>query len=164
MAERDLRQLPRNDLGVLAAGALAFIVSFFPYYGASAKAGGFSYSVSVNAWHGTALLGMLLVVAAAIVAAIIAFSPDTLPKMSLSWNVVVLGLSLLGTLLVIIRSFTLPSASGPGVDYGLRWGGWLLIIVCVVQSVFAFLRFRDTGEAMPWQHPAAPPAAPPAAS
>src|SRR3954447_11560811 len=76
MAERDLRQLPRNDLGVLAAGALAFIFSFFPYYGASAKAGGFSYSVSVNAWHGTALLGMLLVVAAAIVAAIIAFSPD----------------------------------------------------------------------------------------
>ena len=162
MAERDLRQLPRNDLGVLAAGALALIVSFFPYYGASAKAGGFSYSASVNAWHGTALLGMLLVVAAAIVAAIMAFSPDTLPKTALSWNVVVLGLSVLGTVLVIIRSFTLPSASGPGIDYGLRWGGWLLIIVCIVQSVFAFMRFRDTGEGLPWQRTSAPPASPPA--
>src|SRR3954466_9032977 len=124
MAERDLRQLPRNDLGVLIPGALALIFSFFPYYGVSVKFGQFGASESVNAWHGTALLGLLLVVAAAVVAAIMAFSPDTLPKMSVSWNLVVLVLSLVGTLLVIIRSFTLPGGSGPGVDVGLRWGAW----------------------------------------
>ena len=31
MSQGDLRALPRDDQGVLAAGVLAFIASFFPY-------------------------------------------------------------------------------------------------------------------------------------
>jgi LPXTG-motif cell wall-anchored protein len=139
---------------------VAFIVSFFPYYGASVHAGGFSQSVSVNAWHGTALVGLLFIFAATIVAAMQAFARESLPNTGMSWNFVVVGLSAIGTILVFLRSVTLPSGSGAGVDYGVRWGGILLIIVCVVHTAFAVLRFRDTGEALPWQSPAAhPPAA-----
>lgn len=160
MATSDLRSLPRNDLGVIAAGALALIVSFLPYYGASSDIPGIGhFSANVNAWHGTALVGMLLVVAAAAVAAAQAFAAQSLPRITVSWNLVVLALSALGAVLIVIRSFTLPSGSGLGIDYGIRYGGWLLIICAVVQAVFAALRFRATGESLPWQRPAAPPAA-----
>jgi hypothetical protein len=167
METKDLRQLPRNELGVIGAGALALLFSFLPYYGAKYGVGAFHASATVNAWHGTALLGMLLVVAAAAVAAMQAFSPGTLPKMSVSVNFVVLALSAAGAALVVIRSFTLPSGGGFGVSYGIRWGAYLLIVACLAQAVFAVLKFRGSGEALPWQHdsaaaPMPPPAAPPA--
>lgn len=159
MEPRDWRQLPRTDLGVLATGILAFIVSFLPYYGATVKMAGFGEaSESVNAWHGTALVGMLLVVAAAVVAAFVAFAPTSLPKIPVSWNFGVLTLSVVGAALVVIRSITLPSGHGV-VDYGIRWGGWLLIVVCVAQAVFAALRFREKGEQLPWHHASTPPSA-----
>jgi hypothetical protein len=164
MDTTDLRRLPRDELGVIGAGALALLFSFLPYYGAKYGVGGFHASATVNAWHGTALLGMLLVVAAAAVAALQAFSPETLPTMPVSVNFGVLALSVVGAALVLIRSFTLPSVSGFGVSYGIRWGGYLLIAVCLAQAVFAVLKFRGSGEALPWQHAAAappPPAAPP---
>jgi len=160
MATTDLRSLPRNDLGVIGAGVLALIVSFLPYYGASSDLPGLGrFDANVNAWHGTALVGMLLVVAAAAVAAAQTFAAESLPRISLSWNLVVLGLSLAGALLIVIRSFTLPSGSGLGIDYGIRYGGWLLIICAIAQAVFAAMRFRATGESLPWQRPAVPPAA-----
>src|SRR5947209_664225 len=104
MAGTDLRQLPRNEMAVLAAGVVAFIVSFFPYYGASVHAGGFSSSVSVNAWHGTALLGLLFIFAATVVAAMQAFARESLPSTGLSWNFVVAALSVIGTILVFLHS------------------------------------------------------------
>lgn len=159
MDTSDVRQLPRDDLGVIGAGALALLFSFLPYYGLKYGAGAFHGSASVNAWHGTALLGTLLVVAAAAVAALQAFSPATLPKTSVSANFGVLALSVVGAVLVVIRSFTLPSGSGFGISYGIRWGGYLLILVCIAQAVFALLRFRASGEAFPWQHAEAPPPA-----
>ena len=167
MAEHDLRQMPRNDLGVLVAGVLAFIASFFPYYGYDVKgaAGAFTGgSASTSAWHSYATLALLLILAATIVAAVQVFAGDTLPSTPVSWNFVVVALSGLGTLLLIIRSFTLDSGDIGPLSYGLRWGAYVLMIVCIVQTVFAVMRLRESGEAMPWHQSAAPPAAPPAAS
>src|SRR4051812_9375239 len=162
MDSNDVRQLPRNELGVIGSGAAALLFSFLPYYGVKYGAGAFHGSASVNAWHGTALLGMLLVVAAGVVAALQAFSPDTLPRVSVSANFAVVALSVVGAALVVIRSFTLPSGGGFGVSYGIRWGAYLLIIACIAQAVFAVLKFRASGEALPWQHTAAAPVPPPA--
>ena len=58
--------------------------------------------------------------------------------------------SAVGTLLLIIRSFTLDHGSIGGLSYGLRWGAYVLIILCIVQTVFALLRMRAAGDAMPW--------------
>jgi Family of unknown function (DUF5336) len=162
MAQPDFRTMPRNDQGVLAAGVLAFIASFFPYYGASVNAGGFHGSSSTSAWHSYATLALILVIAATAVAAVQLFSPTSLPQTSMSWNFVVLALSAVGTLLLVIRSFTLDSGDIGGLSYGLRWGAYVLMILCVVQTVFAFLRMRAAGEAMPWAHGGAAPN-PPAA-
>jgi len=162
MAQPDFRTMPRNDQGVLAAGALAFIASFFPYYGASVNAGGFHGSSSTSAWHSYATLALILVLAATVVAAVQLFSPSSLPQTSMSWNFVVLALSGVGTVLLIIRSFTLDHGDIGGLSYGLKWGAYVLMILCVVQTVFAFLRMRESGEAMPWAHGGAAPN-PPAA-
>ena len=161
METSDVRQLPRDERGVIGAGAAALVFSFLPYYGAKYGVGAFHGSATVNAWHGTALLGMLLVVAAAAIAALQAFSPATLPKTSVSANFVVAALSVVGAVLVVIRSFTLPSGNAFGISYGIRWGAYLLILACIAQAVFAVLRFRGSGEALPWQHDAPP--VPPAA-
>jgi hypothetical protein len=162
MESSDFRQLARNDQGVLAAGVLAFIASFFPYYGASVSAGGFHGSTSTSAWHSYATLAILLVMAATVVAAVQVFARDSLPQIGMSWNFIVLALSAVGTLLLIIRSFTLDHGDIGGFSYGLKWGAYVLMILCLVQTVFAFLRMRTAGEAMPWAHGGAAPH-PPAA-
>ena len=150
MAQPDFRTLPRNDQGVLAAGVLAFIASFFPYYGASVNAGGFHGSSSTSAWHSYATLALLLVIAATVVAAVQVFSSGSLPQTNMSWNFIVLALSAVGTVLLIIRSFTLDHGDIGGFSYGLKWGAYVLMILCLLQTVFAFLRMRSSGEAMPW--------------
>ena len=168
MAQTDVRQLPRNDQGVLAAGVLVFIASFFPYYGysLSGKVGnplGINASHSWTAWHSYATLGLLLVLAATIVAAVQVFAGESLPEMPVSWNLVVLGLSALGTLLFIIRSFTLDSGDIGPLSYGLKWGAYVVMILCLAHTAFAFLRMREAGEPMPWAQHGDPAAQPPAA-
>jgi hypothetical protein len=150
MAGTDLRQLPRTDQAVLGLGVIALIVSFFPYYGASVNGAGIHASASVNAWNGWALIGILLVFAATAIVAVQVMSPQTLPRMQVSWTFIAAAASVLGLVCVFLRSVTLPSGNGFGVDYGVRFGGWLLIAVCVLHAVVSVMRLRDSGEAMPW--------------
>jgi hypothetical protein len=158
----DVQQLPRNDQVVLGAGVLVFIASFFPYYGASYL----GRSSSVTSWHSYATLGLLLVLVATALAAVQVLSPSTLPESPVSWNVLVFGLSALGAILYILRSFTLDSGSVGGLSYGIKWGGYVVMILMIVQAVFAFLRVRASGDAMPWENrggATTPPPPPPSA-
>jgi hypothetical protein len=90
MKQADLRQLPRNDQGVLAAGVLVFIASFFPYYGfklsgkVPGNVFGVSASDSVTSWHSYATVGLLLVLAATMIAAVQVLAADSLPEMPVS--------------------------------------------------------------------------------
>lgn len=156
----DFKQVNRNDLGVIIAGAVAFIASFLPYWGFSYSLKGLGgFSSSVNAWHGYAVLGLLLIFAAAILVAVRVFGGTTLPTLPLGWHVIVAGLAALGTLLVILRGFTYPHASIPGGSYGVKWGGYVLMLVGVVEVVFAVLAMRESGESLSInQKPATPPA------
>src|SRR4051794_5085115 len=157
MAQPDFRTLPRNDQGVLAAGVLAFIASFFPYYGATVNAAGIHGSSSTSAWHSYATLALILVLAATVLAAVQVFSPGSLPQASMSWNFVVLALSAVGTVLLIIRSFTLDHGDIGGLSYGLRWGSCVLMVLGVGQTVCAVLRMRGAGAARPWARGGAAP-------
>lgn len=162
MDQNDIKNLPRSDQGVLAAGLLAFIASFFPFYGVSIDIGPFSGSSSINTWHSYAVLGILLVIAATVLAAMQVFAASSLPDMPVSGNFLVAGLSALGTLLIIVRGFTYDTVSGPGGSLGLRWGFYVVMIFCLAQVVFTAMRLRASGEAMPWHHDsgaAAPPSA-----
>ncbi len=154
----DLRTLNRNDQVILGAGFLAFISSFFPYYGLSVSGFG---SYTVNSWHSYATLAVLLMIAATAVAAAEVMAGDSMPKLQVSWTMIVVGLSGLATLLYILRSFTLKTASGGGASLGLKWGAYVTLVLMIVQLVFAVMKLRASGEAMPWARPSTP--APPAA-
>lgn len=156
----DLRTLNRNDQVILGAGFLAFITSFFPYYGLSVSGFG---SYTVNSWHSYATLAVLLMIVATVVAAAQVFAGESLPKLQFSWTVVVVALSGLATLLYILRSFTLKTASGGGASLGLKWGAYVTMILFIVQLVFAVMKFRESGEALPWAHHGTGTPAPPAA-
>lgn len=162
MDQDDIKNLPRNDQVILGAGVLAFIASFLPYYGASISILGQHESTSTSAWHSWNVLALLLILVATVVAAAVVFGASSLPEMPVSPTFAVAGLTGVGTLILIIRSFTLDHGSAAGVSYGLRWGAYVLMIVCVVQTAFAFMKLRESGEAMPWEQGGATPT-PPAA-
>ena len=162
MDQNDIKNLPRNDQMILGAGVLAFIASFLPYYGVSGSFFGHHESTSTSAWHGWNVFALLLILAATLIAAVIVFAASSMPELPVSPNFAVAGLAALGTLILIIRSFTLDHGKIGGFSYGLRWGAYVLIILCVVQTVFAVIKLRESGEAMPWEggsDKAAPPAA-----
>jgi hypothetical protein len=165
----DLKQINRNDQGILGAGILFLLLSFFiPFYGVSYKGvGGLGGSASVTAWHSYGFLGVLLVIIAVGIVAARVFGNASLPKLPVGPNVLVAGLALLGTLLLLLRGFTYSTASGGGYSVGLKWGAYVIFILAIAVVVFAFLNFKASGEKIAWDQAAmgsstaaAPPAAP----
>ncbi len=146
MSGLDLTKVSRNDKGLIGAGIVVFIASFLPYWGISAG----PYSASTNAWTGYATFGLLLLFIAAGIAAARVFGGANLPKLPVGANLVVAALAALGTLLVILRGFTYPHASFAGASEGVKWGGYILMIAAVVETVFAVMNFRTSGEKLAW--------------
>ena len=165
MAQTDVRELPRNDRWFLGLGVAVFIAAFLPWYGVSYSAsfGGksISSSASVTAWHGWAALGIVLMLLATLIVAVQLFSDAELPALRLSWTRVVFAIDVIGAVIFVVRSLRLPSESVAGLSVGLRWGGWILIVVAIAQVVFAALRLRDSGESLVRWGPATPPPSPP---
>jgi hypothetical protein len=116
-----------QDWMVVGGGFAAFIFSFFNFVGASFD----GFSVSINAWHSYAILGLLLIFAAAIAWALLALKVLQIPKLPAKLEVVAAGASGLGTLLIIIR------AAAYGDPVGIRFGGILLIIAGFVVTAGA---------------------------
>ncbi len=131
-----LSALPRIDMTRIVAAVIFFIASFLPFVGVSigggGLGGGFRLSVSIDAWHSFALLGVLLFLAAVVVWALQRFSSVELPTWRVAWSVAIPALAAIGTALVALRAITY----GSGV--GLRYGAVLLVlsgIVFVVSTV-----------------------------
>ena len=167
MAEIAGRQVDTNDLGVMAAGGAALVFSLLPYYGFSYDLAGASFDGTFNAWHSYAAVGVLLLVAAAGAVAARVFGGVQLPTLPVGWHVAVAGAAVLGTVLVIVRALNYPHGHVPGGSYGIRWGGYLLFLAAVVESVYAFLALRASGESLSFDRnpsggtPEAPPPAAP---
>jgi hypothetical protein len=163
MDQNDIKSLPRNTQILLATTVLAFIFTFLPFDGVHVSGVG----ADRNAWHGfTGVVGSLLVLVTLVVVLLQTFAAQNLPSISMSWNVVAFATSALATLFYILRWLFLPSEKAFGVTISdeLQWAGYILIILCAVTAVFAFLRTKEAGDAMPWDNRgggAAPP--PPAA-
>jgi Family of unknown function (DUF5336) len=168
----DLKSLPPFDLGILIAGVLIFIVSFFPYWGVSSSGtsvGGLKIpgaSASVTAWHSYSVLALLLLLLATGVAAVAIFAPASAPQLPVGLRWITAGLSALGGLLYVIRLFTLPhhggSEFGVNIHEGVKWGGYLLLLIVLVHVACSVISALSSDEQVPWQRGAAS-AAPPAA-
>jgi hypothetical protein len=147
----DLKQIKRNDQGILGAGILFLLLSFFvPFYGISYNGPGFGGSASVTAWHSYGFLGVLLIIIAVGIVAARVFGNASLPSLPLGPNLLVVVLSGLGTLLLLLRGFTYKTASGGGYSVGLKWGAWVIFVLAIAVVVFAFLNFRASGEKAAW--------------
>jgi hypothetical protein len=166
----DLRSLPPFDLGILISGVLVFIVSFFPYYGASSSGatvagqhiGG--ASESVTAWHSYSTIALLLLLLATAVAAVAMFAPGSAPQLPIGLRWIAAGLSALGGLLYVIRLFTLSHHSetvfNVKVSEGVKWGGYLLLLIVLVHVACSIVSALSSDEQVPWQQSSsAPPAA-----
>lgn len=128
----------------MGAGVVAFVVSFFPYYGGS-RVTAVSVSTPGAAGHWSACYSSSLPPRGC--PARVRRQPAA--RAAGGWAFVVAA-SVLGALMIFIRSVTLPSGSALGlVDYGVRFGGWLLIIVAIVQVIFAVRAFLASGEQLP---------------
>jgi hypothetical protein len=151
MSGFDLKQINRNDQGILGAGIVAFLASFMPFYGVSYNLKGFIHgSYTVNAWHSYGFLGILLLLIAVGIVAVRVFANAAPPRLPIGPNLLVAGVASLGTLLLILRGFTYKSASGPGVSLGVKWGGYLVMLAGVVVVIFAVMNFLASGEKLAW--------------
>ena len=143
------KSMSTNDAAVLGAGGLFLLLSFFPFYGfSSGSFAGKSISANVTAWHfGVMVLAILLMAAAVAVVAVRLFS--SLPTMPVGPRLLALGGAALAAVITLIRVLTLDRQSTLGVSVGPRFGAWGMLALGVVAAVFAFLAFRESGEALP---------------
>jgi hypothetical protein len=167
----DLRSLPPFDLGILIAGVLIFIVSFFPYWGFSTSGSSVAglkipgASGSISAWHSYSTLALLLLLLATGVVAVAIFASGSVPQLPIGLRWIAAGLSALGGLLYVIRLFTLPhgdSAFGVNLHEGVKWGGYLLLLIVLVHVACSVISALSSDEPVPWQRAdgsTAPPAA-----
>ncbi|HTW18887.1 MAG TPA: DUF5336 domain-containing protein [Mycobacteriales bacterium] len=159
----DLKSLPPFDLGVLATGLLAFIFSFFPYYGVKVSGSVLGINVStfgqtsstVTAWHSYSTLALLLILLGTIVAAIAIFASSSAPSLPIGLRWIAAGLCALGALLYLIRLFTLPHhhhsfGAGISASEGVKWGGYLLLIIVLLNAACAVISALSSEEQVPW--------------
>lgn len=127
-----------QDWMVVGGGVAAFLFSLLPFVGVSSG----PLSVSVNAWHSYALLGILLLLATATLWALRLLEAVKLPELPLPWSRVFAIATAVGTLLMLVRGLTFSANALPlpdvGVSAGLRVGGVLLILTGAVMTVGAF--------------------------
>ena len=135
------------DLGIIGAGILAFLLSFFPYYTVSTSGpllGGLSDSGS--AWHGFfGWFAVLLALAASALLALRMFGVHVLDA-SMT-RLAVLGGYGVALLCVIISFFVTPGGGCQGVkacedvvDFGRGFGFWAILIIIVGGTVLSFMR------------------------
>lgn len=132
------------DLGIIAAGVIAFLASFMPFYTASVGNAAFHVSANASAWHGFfGWFGILCCLAGAVVATL-ALLDVALPMPA---GLTVLGAFALGTLCLILALFVFPGGGCggvPGCDTGHGFGYWLALLVGLVGTGLAYLRTKDT--------------------
>ncbi|MGN6475013.1 MAG: hypothetical protein ACTHK4_15380 [Mycobacteriales bacterium] len=136
----------RHDGIAFGCGLLVFIASFLPWYQVTLAGGPAESGVTgtYNAWHGLAGLGLILLLFSLVVAAAEPFAGDVFPPLPI--RLLTAALACVGAALVILRSLNLPSVDIPGAQVGLRWGGWVLIVLVVLQAMISILRVVHAGD------------------
>jgi hypothetical protein len=143
------------DWGIIGAGVLAFLFSFFSFYTVKVSALGFGIGASghENAWHGFfGWFGVLLVLIASAVLAAELIARISFPFPS---RLVVLGGFAIGLLCELLALLVVPvdtgnfSALGVKVDKGHGFGFWAVLLLVLIGTGLAFRRFTETGGKLP---------------
>jgi hypothetical protein len=139
------RNVNNNDLGVMAGGAVVLVFSFFHWFSYGLNIIGVPAEVSVNGWNSGffSWLGVLLSVAAAVLVGLRVFANVQLPQLQWGWNFIVLAAAGLAAVLIVLK--LLVGYHGGSRGLGLFVG----LIGALVETGFAFLAFRVSGETLP---------------
>lgn len=143
----DIGSIKRNDQIAGAAAILAFIFALIPgVVTRSAKRG--DASDGINLWHSYGVLAALLLLIG-IVGIVAAIANRTeLQTVPVRW--ITTGVWGLATLLVLIYGFTYDGGAPAGadrfVDIGPGFVGYLLMLLCIVTTVFVALGAQESGE------------------
>jgi len=142
-------QIAAHDIGIVGAGAAAFVFSFFGYYTATVS----GYTRTTGAWHG--FFGWFASVVA-LLGAVVLVLPIALPG---RWYAppyrTVLVLFTIATLSVIAALFTSGfntsgvHAVGVAADTGHGYGYWTNLIVIIAGTVLTLVRVVQTGGRLP---------------
>ncbi|WP_322920614.1 hypothetical protein [Nocardioides renjunii] len=148
-AVETLKGADRLDLGIIGAGALAFLGSLLPYYTVSVDAFGSSVSESATAWHGFfGWFGAVLALAGAglLLARLLGVSLS----LPVPVRTLVLGLFAVAALCTVLALFVVPGGScdedafGASVcdliDQGHGFGYWLALLATLVGTALAAVR------------------------
>ena len=143
------------DLGIIGAGVLAFLLSFFPFYTVSISGGlGLGgLSDSGSAWHG--FFGWFAVLVALAASALLALRLFGIQVLDASMTrLAVLGGYGLALLCMIVAFFVTPGPDCQGikacedaVDFGRGFGYWAILIIVVGGLVLSFMRKDATDTA-----------------
>jgi hypothetical protein len=137
--------VPRHDVIALVSGLLVFVASFLPWYrvtfSGEAETG---VTGTFNAWHGLAGIGLILLLFSLVVTAAEPYVGEDVSKRPVS--AVAALLAALGAVFVVVKSFSLPTVDIPGAHVRLQWGGWLLILLSILQAVITALRVIHRSE------------------
>jgi hypothetical protein len=155
----DFKALKKHDQGLLVAGAVAVLLTFFPAYAkASVEAkdsalGSIGGSEDRSAWVEWATIGSLLLIVAFVIV-VLKLIGNILPA-GAPWGLVAAVAAAVGTVLLALYVFTfgpdvpdsvkdsLEISTGPG------WSGWLLLLSAVIFTALAFVSFKESGEKLP---------------
>jgi hypothetical protein len=150
MAAFDWKKLSTGDRVISITALVALIALFLPWETVHAD----GFSASRDGWGtGFGWLGALLVIAAG--AYIVALrSGSNMPKTNYGPGVIVLGASVIGAVLIVLRWITLPRGHYGNFAGSVSWGAgiglYLCLIAAVVQAVYAVRMFQSSGETLPW--------------
>ncbi|MCM3882926.1 hypothetical protein [Frankia sp. R82] len=153
MARIGGREIATNDIGVIAASAVMFIVSFLPWYSVKFSFFGSGRTAHENAWGlgFNSWFPVLLVLAVGGVLAARLFAGLRVPDLGPVAVVWVLpAVSLLAFLLLLLRWIRFPDVPA-GVDAGPSVGFFLAIVASLAQTVFGVLAALASGAPLPWR-------------
>jgi hypothetical protein len=141
MASFDVKRVTPLEWAGIGAGALAFIVSFFPWYSIDfgESLPGLNLDTSFSAWDSgfLAWFSMLLLLAVGVLVILPHFGTQV-PNLPILW----LSLSGVALLFVILRWLTFDSASALGASAGPGFGLFVGLILALASGVAGFLTFR----------------------
>jgi hypothetical protein len=149
-AKATLEGANKLDLGIAAAGLVALIGSWLPFYTISVKAKGLGIgaSDSVSAWHGFfGWFGVLVALATSVAVALVLFN---IVKLPMPVHQVAVGGFGLALILLILTLFVDPagcggaSADGVSCDIGRGIGYWLALLAVLAGGGLAFMRMRES--------------------
>lgn len=138
--------MSRHDLVAVGLGVLVFIASFLPWYGVKFDGGLAESGVngSVDAWHGLAGIGVILLLFSAVATAAEPMLGEDRPVRL--GPVIAALLACVGAAFVLIKSLSLPTPLVPGATVGLQWGGWILLVLVVLEALVSLLRVVHAGD------------------